>query len=93
MKYKVLVIGFILALGGCAPLEKTSFEEAYMVDQEFGQATQAAWANQVAYPDRQTVKIPEGTEGITAEEIMDVYNQTFAEEPQQINVLEFGLTD
>ena len=88
MKYKVLFIGFILALGGCA-----SVEEAYVLDREFGQATQAAWASQVAYPDRQTVKTPEGTEGITAEEIMDVYNQTFAEKPQQINVLDFGLAD
>lgn len=88
MKYKVLVIGFILALGGCA-----SVEEAYVLDREFGQATQAAWASQVAYPDRQTIKTPEGTEGITAEEIMDVYNQTFAEKPQQINVLDFGLAN
>lgn len=88
MKYKVLVIGIMLALGGCA-----SVEEAYVLDREFGQATQAAWASQVAYPDRQTVKTPEGTEGITSEEIMDVYNQTFAEEPQQINVLDFGLAD
>jgi hypothetical protein len=93
MKYKVLVIGFMLALGGCAAPEKASFEEAYIVDREFGQATQAAWASQVAYPDRQSFKTPEGTEGINAEEIMDVYNQTFAEEPQQINVLEFGLAD
>ena len=88
MKYKVLVIGIILALGGCA-----SVEEAYVLDREFGQATQTAWASQVAYPDRQTVKTPEGTEGITSEEIMDVYNQTFAEKPQQINVLDFGLAD
>ncbi|MEN8729652.1 MAG: hypothetical protein AB1Z51_07655, partial [Desulfuromonadales bacterium] len=69
MKYKVLVIGFMLALGGCA-----SFEEAYIVDREFGQATQAAIASQVAYPDRQSFKTPEGTEGINAEEIMNVYN-------------------
>lgn len=88
MKYKAMIICFLIGIGGCA-----SLEEAYILDREFGQATQTAWANQVAYPDRQTLKTPEGTEGITAEEIMDVYNQTFAEKPQQINVLEFGLDD
>ena len=45
MKYKVLVIGFILALGGCAPLEKTSFEEAYMV---VGQAVNTITGNGVS---------------------------------------------
>jgi hypothetical protein len=88
MKYKVLIIGFLLGLGGCA-----SLEEAYVNDREFGQATQTARANQVAYPDRQTLKTPEGAEGINAEEVMDVYNQTFAEKPQQINVMELGLSN
>ena len=87
MKYKVLVIGFILALGGCA-----SLEEAYVSYRDFGQALQTARSSQVAYPDRQTLKTPEGAEGITAEEVMDVYNQTFAEKPQQINVMEVGLS-
>ncbi|MCK4621469.1 MAG: hypothetical protein KAT62_04555 [Desulfuromonadales bacterium] len=85
MKYGVLIIGLLLGVSGCA-----SLEEAYIYDREFGQATQAALASQIVYPDRQTSKTPEGVEGITAEEIMDVYNETFAEKPQQINILTLG---
>jgi hypothetical protein len=85
MKYRVLIIGFLLVLGGCA-----SFEEAYIYDREFGQASQAAWESQIVYPDKQSNRIPDGIEGITAEELMGVYNGTFAEKPQQINVLEIG---
>jgi hypothetical protein len=36
----------MVLLAGCA-----SMEEAYYVDREFGLAQQAAWDNQVAYPD------------------------------------------
>jgi hypothetical protein len=74
-------------LGGCA-----SFEEAYYLDREFGIASQAAWDKQVVYPDyRYAAKVPETTEGITAEGIMDTYNNTFAEAPEQINVFQMGL--
>ena len=85
MKYRVLMIGLLLGLGGCA-----SLEEAYIYDREFGQAIQTSLDSQIAYPDRQQNRTPEGSEGITAEEIMNVYNQTFAEKPQQINVLKLG---
>jgi len=74
-------------LAGCA-----SFEEAYYIDREYGQAQMIAWDSQVAYPDyRHVAKTPEVTEGITAEEIMDVYNQTFAEQPESIEVFQLGL--
>ena len=85
MKYRVLIIGFLLGLGGCA-----CFEEAYIYDREFGQATQATWESQIAHPEKQETKTPEGLAGITAEELMDVYNGTFAEKPQQLNVLNLG---
>jgi hypothetical protein len=78
----------MVLLAGCA-----SMEEAYYVDREFGLAQQAAWDKQVAYPDyRHVAKIPEITEGITAEEIMNIYNQTYAEEPEQVDVFQLGLT-
>ena len=85
MKYRVLIIGFLLGLGGCA-----SFEEAYIYDHEFGQATQATWASQVAHPEALDKKAPEGLAGITAEELMGVYNGTFGEKPQQLNILNLG---
>jgi hypothetical protein len=75
-------------LAGCAAME-----EAYYVDREFGLAQQAAWDSQVAYPDyRHVAKTPEVTEGITSEEIMNVYNRTFAEAPEKVDVFQFGLT-
>jgi len=87
MKRLVLIAACMTLLGGCA-----SFEEAYHLDREFGMASQAAWDKQVAYPDyRYASKVPETTEGITAEEVMDVYNSTFGEEPEQVNVFQMGL--
>lgn len=85
MKYRLLIIGFLLGLGGCA-----SFEEAYIYDREFGRATQATWESQVAYPENRKMNAPEGLAGITAEELMDVYNGTFGEKPQQLNILNLG---
>jgi hypothetical protein len=75
-------------LAGCA-----SMEEAYYVDREFGLAQQVSWDNHVAYPDyRHVAKVPETTEGITAEEIMNVYNGTFSEAPEKIDVFQLGIT-
>ena len=87
MKRLFLLVACMALLGGCA-----SFEEAYYLDREFGMASQAAWDKQVAYPDyRYAAKVPETTEGITAEGIMDTYNNTFSEAPEQINVFQMGL--
>lgn len=85
MKNKLMILALLLSIGGCA-----SFEEAYIYDREFGQATKASFASQIVHPDKQTKKVPEGLAGITAEELMKVYNGTFAEKPQQINVMSLG---
>lgn len=87
MKYLILTLTGLSLLAGCA-----SFQEAYYIDHEFGQATQKSLDQQVAYPNYpHAKKTPETTEGITAENIMDVYNETFAEEPEDINVFQFGV--
>jgi hypothetical protein len=76
-----------MLLAGCATME-----EAYYVDREFGLAQQAAWDSQVAYPDyRHVARTPEVTEGITAEKIIAVYNETFAEEPEIADVFQLGI--
>jgi hypothetical protein len=78
----------MVLLAGCA-----SLEEAYYVDREFGQAQMASWDSQVAYPDyRFAAKTPQNIDGITAEEIMNVYNKTFAKEPTQTEVFQFEIT-
>lgn len=86
MKYLVIITAGLL-LTGCA-----SFQEAYYLDQEFGSDSNAAWEQQIAFPEAtHDSSAPMGIEGITAEEIMGVYNETFAEEPMKQNVLSFGL--
>jgi hypothetical protein len=89
MKILISTIAAMLLLAGCA-----SLEEAYYVDREFGQAQQISWDLQVADTGyRHAAKTPEITEGITAEEIMGIYNQTFAEEPEQVEIFQFGIGD
>ncbi|PLX90475.1 MAG: hypothetical protein C0619_09480 [Desulfuromonas sp.] len=86
MKYLMLIIVGLM-LTGCA-----SMQESYTLDQEFGRASGQSWQQQIAFPDAGMVPVvPTGIDGITAEEIMGVYNGTFAEEPMQQNVLSFGL--
>jgi hypothetical protein len=88
MKILACMLMAMVLLAGCA-----SMEEAYYVDREFGLAQQAAWDNHVAYPDyRHVARIPEITEGITAEEIMSAYNETFVEEPENVDVFQFWVT-
>lgn len=87
MKYLILIIASAALLSGCA-----TTEEAYYVDREFGMASQAAMDKQVAYTDyRYAEKTPETTEGIVAEEIMDVYTNTFGEEPENVEVFQMGI--
>ena len=86
---KAIVLGITVAalLSGCA-----SLEEAYYLDREFGQASQATWDRQIAYPDRcYANNVPEELNGITAEEIMSVYNQTFGRQPEKVNVFQLGI--
>lgn len=88
MKIIACLIMATLLLAGCA-----SMEEAYYVDREFGKAQLASWDKLVAYPDyRYATKTPESIEGISAEEIMHVYNQTFAKEPEQVDVFQFEIS-
>ena len=85
MKYGVIIIGLLLCLSGCA-----SLQEAYIYDQEYGESVQSSLQQQIAYPDGQNGDATGGFAGITAEEVMDVYNGTFAEKPQKLNILKFG---
>lgn len=88
MRILACMMTAMVLLTGCAAME-----EAYYVDREFGLGQQMAWDNQVAYPDyRYAAKTPEITEGITAEEIMNVHNETFAEKPEQVDVFQLGIT-
>jgi len=77
----------LFLMTGCA-----SFESAYYVDREFGQASQASWDQQILYPDyRYADSIPVGTSGIIAEEIMGVHIETYKEKPEEVNVFQLGL--
>lgn len=87
MKYRLLFIGLLFGVSGCA-----SLQEAYHTDREFGEATRISWQQQVAYPETMAQQTPEGVSGIAAEGIMDVYNGTFGEKPQQVNILSLGAT-
>jgi hypothetical protein len=88
MRILACMIMAIVLLAGCA-----SFEEAYYVDREFGLAQQATWDKHVAYPDyRYAAKTPEATSGVTAEEIMSVYNDTFSKPPEKVDVFQLGIT-
>ncbi len=87
MKYLAIIAPLLLVFAGCA-----SMEEAYVLDREFGKAQMAAWDQQIINKNHPHGTIsPEGIEGITAEEIMGVYNGTFSEKPEQTNVFNFGV--
>jgi len=85
MKELAPVIAIVLLLAGCAPMS---------VDRDFGTAQKNAWDRQIAFPDAPYAdgKVT-GTAGITAEEIMAVHNQTFAEKPQEVQVFQFDLAN
>jgi len=85
MRYGLVIVSILLGVSGCA-----SFQEAYDLDQEFGQATRSTWEAQIAYPEASPTGASERLEGITAENIMDVYTKTFAEPPQQTQTLNLG---
>lgn len=81
------IAALFLALG-CA-----SFESAYYVDREFGQASQFSFDQQVLYPDyRYADRMPEGTPGIISEEIMGVHIETYKEKPTKTEVFQFEVT-
>lgn len=87
MRAYLLIIAASIVLSGCA-----SFEEAYYLDRDFGEASQSTWAHQVVPTDNRYVEsLPQNLSGITAEEVMDVHNETFAEEPTEIDVFQLGV--
>jgi hypothetical protein len=60
----------VLLLSGCAVSQ---------LDQEFGLATKASLDQQIVHTDNpHEGKIPEGMEGISAEELMNAYNSSYS---------------
>ncbi|PLY02464.1 MAG: hypothetical protein C0624_08425 [Desulfuromonas sp.] len=88
MKHLLIALSAVMALSGC-----TIFNEAYLLDDEYGIATRTSFNGQIAYPDyRYANTTPEGMEGVNAEGTMDIYNKSFQESPaQEINLFEFGV--
>jgi hypothetical protein len=87
MKTFILITVAALLLGGCA-----SWDSTYYVDREAGQAVRYDTDLQVAYPDyRYAAKTPETIPGITSEDIMDVYESTFKEKPEKVNIFQMGV--
>ncbi len=88
----LLAAAALLGGVGCAHVDHPALHQAYYVDREYGQAQQHSWDLQVAYPDyRYADRTPEGLEGINAEGVMGVHNETFAEKPTQAPVMTFGV--
>ncbi len=87
MKRFVLFGILVTMAAGCAP-----FKEAYYLDQEFGRDSRAAWEAQIVHKDPPHLdRIPEGMTGITAEEVMGVQSQMFAEKPRRSQIFELGM--
>lgn len=87
MPVALLFMTALLVAGGCA-----SFESAYYVDREFGQASQASWDRQILFPDyRYAGTIPAGGPGIIAEKIMAVHFGSYQKVPTERNVFSLGL--
>lgn len=83
----LLSIAGLVLVGGCA-----SFESAYYVDREFGQAAQASWDQQILFPDyRYASTIPEGVSGIIGEEIMAVHIDIYKTPPKEVDVFQLEL--
>ena len=87
MRLWLLVLLASVILGGCA-----SFEEAYILDREYGQAQMHSWDSMIADPaSTQADKQPDGLEGINAEAAMRVYDKAFTREPTRSNIIKFGI--
>ena len=84
MKTTLLIVGLFI-LAGC------SLSSPY-VDAEYGVATRAVQDQQVAFPEAPYAQqIPEGLGGITAEEVMNSHNQSYAKQEQGAGSMSFGL--
>jgi hypothetical protein len=82
---KVLVIPVaLLLLAGCSG--------APNLDAEFGKASRESFDMQIANPDyRYADKIPEGTSGLVAEGIMEVYTDDYGKVSTDISVYQLGI--
>jgi len=86
--FSLLPFAALVLAAGCA-----SMEEAYYLDREFGQASQASFDQQILYPDyRYAGEVPEGAPGIIAEEVMAVHIDTYKTAPTKSDVFELGVT-
>jgi hypothetical protein len=85
---RIVLIGILLFMAaGCAP-----FKDAYYLDQEFGKDSRASWDAQIVNRDPAHLNsVPEGMTGISAEEVMSVRNQMYAERPRKSQSSEFEL--
>ena len=84
MKKLLVVPVVLLLLAGCS---STPY-----LDEEFGEASRQTFAMQIANPDGlYGDKIPEGTAGLVAEEIMEVYTDDFGKPPADVNVFQLGI--
>lgn len=61
-------------------------QEAYHIDREFGTASRTVFEKQIANPEEQNARTPEGIAGINSERMMAVHNDGFGKPPQETNV-------
>ena len=88
MKTSIVIIAAAMLLSGCA-----LFYDAPRIDADHGLAQAQVWDKQVAFADYRYAKTtPEGLGGIPAEQIMNVYNQSFGEQAEKQEVFELDLT-
>jgi hypothetical protein len=85
---RIILFGILLiTAAGCAP-----FRDAHYLEQEFGKDSRATWDAQIVHKDPpHGDRVPEGMSGITAEEVMSVRNQMYADKPLKSQVFEIGM--
>ena len=89
MKKTYIILITLALLAGCA-----SFEEAYYLDREFGQASRETWNKQILNPEAQTTKkVPTDIAGINTERAMDTHNKSFGDIPEKTEVYQFTIGD
>ncbi|MDO3378429.1 hypothetical protein [Geoalkalibacter halelectricus] len=87
MKTLMMIVLAAALCAGCA-----TFEEAYYIDREFGQAQMESWNKMIAYPDgRYADREVEGLDGIHAEPAMGVYHRSYSKEPTRGQVFQLGI--
>lgn len=88
MRSMLILILATISLPGCA-----MFYDAPRISDDYGQAQRAVWSQQVANPTPAVAdRTPEGLSGLPAEEIMKIYNQSFANKPTKEEIFNMGIT-